>query len=166
MVLIHTCTYINGCKVRSNYYISERQECIGWYLIHACTIVSKFANMPFPLYSGFHSNNANSNTYDVKGDCIARGFFIQVVRAYWKQKWFNRQSNSSGASNNTESLNIKKYPYFLTILSCQTDVIYMTLYILAQCQHNVNNLFTFIHNRQVCAVTWLYLIYEEWSKLI
>lgn len=41
--------------------------------------------MPFSLYSCFHSNNANSNTYDVKGDDIARGlFFVQLVRADWK----------------------------------------------------------------------------------
>lgn len=39
--------------------------------------------------------------------------------------------------------------------------------IQAQCQHNVNDLLSFIQNMLLgCVVTRLYLIYEEWSRQI
>lgn len=63
---------------------SLKQQTIRLCLIH--TTVSKFANMPFSLYSCFHSNNTNSKTYDAKRNSIARGCLVQIERADWKQK--------------------------------------------------------------------------------
>lgn len=58
-----------------------RQQHLGMCLIHPRIAVPKFANTPFCLYNCFHSNIANSSTYDVKGDDAA--FFVQLLRG-WK----------------------------------------------------------------------------------
>lgn len=61
--------------------------------------------MPFSLYSCFHSNNGNSNTYDVKGNGIAKGFFfVQPVGADWKQNLIKYLQGFSGSTAKKNTL--------------------------------------------------------------